>query len=252
MHSLPSLLVTTSAVKDGWIGSWSPGIGDPNFAGWFTVVAYFVAAYLCWRVYRRIPPRAHETGALGFAITLAPVLLAPLTSSARIIRTPSQMRLRSLWLGMFILMIFLGINKQLDLQTALTEIGRIVAYSGGWYGSRRTFQIFFILAVFLASVWILRSVLLLASGNGRRLAPALAGIAFLICFVVTRAASFHHIDRLLGMNFAGFKMNWILELGGIALVIYGAATVLKTWKTSPQSGKGMPKSGLAPPRKTQS
>ena len=25
---------------DGWIGSWSPGIGDPTFAGWLTAFAY--------------------------------------------------------------------------------------------------------------------------------------------------------------------------------------------------------------------
>jgi hypothetical protein len=29
------------------------------------------------------------------------------------------------------------------------------------------------------------------------------------------------------MSFEGFKMNWILELGGIALIIYGTAGVLR-------------------------
>ncbi len=135
--------------------------------------------------------------------------------------------MRGLWLGIILLLIFLGINKQLDLQTAFTELGRIAAHSGGWYAIRRKFQIVFILAVFLVSAWIFRSILLLASGQRLLLAPVLFGISFLICFVVTRAASFHHIDRLLRMNFAGFKMNWILELGGIGLIVYGAARILR-------------------------
>jgi hypothetical protein len=228
MDSRLALLLTTSSLETGWVGSWSPGIGDPNFAGWFTVVAYLVAAYLCWRVYRRIPPSTSATGVVGFANTLVPFLLAPLTTSDRIKRTPSHQRMRGLWLGIFLLLILLGINKQLDLQTAFTELGRIAARSGGWYAIRRKFQIAFIVAVFLASAWIFRSILLLASGQRLRLAPVLVGIAFLICFVVTRAASFHHIDRLLGINFAGFKMNLILELGGIALVIYGAVGALRS------------------------
>jgi hypothetical protein len=221
------VLFLASSVQTGWIGNWSPGIGDPNFAGWFTVGAYFVAAYLSWRVYRRMTPSTDATGVSGFVTTLAPLLLAPFTSSERIKRTPPQVRMRGLWLGIFVLLVLLGINKQLDLQTAFTELGRMAAHAGGWYARRRKYQIVFILAVFLASGWILRSILLLASGQGLRMAPALLGIAFLFCFVVTRAASFHHIDRLLGMSFEGFKMNWILELGGIALIIYGTAGVLR-------------------------
>jgi hypothetical protein len=217
----------SSTPATGWIGSWSPGIGDPNFAGWFTVVAYFVAVYLCWRVYRQIPPSTTASGIAGFAMTLAPFLLAPFASSARIKRTPAHLRMRGLWLGIILLLTFLGINKQLDLQTAFTELGRIAAHSGGWYADRRRFQIVFILGVLLASLWLLRSILLLASGEGLLLAPVLSGIAFLSCFVVTRAASFHHIDRLLKVNFAGLKMNWILELGGIGLIIYGAARILR-------------------------
>jgi hypothetical protein len=31
---------------------WEPGIGDPTFVGWVTVVAYVIAAYLCWRAAR--------------------------------------------------------------------------------------------------------------------------------------------------------------------------------------------------------
>ena len=35
-------------------------------------------------------------------------------------------------------------NKQLDLQTAFTELGRVLAQTEGWYEQRRTVQFWFI------------------------------------------------------------------------------------------------------------
>jgi hypothetical protein len=40
--------------EGGWIGSWSPGIGDPTVAGWATTFLYFFAVVQIWRVMRRI------------------------------------------------------------------------------------------------------------------------------------------------------------------------------------------------------
>ncbi len=42
-------LAETLPYGNGWVGNWSPGIGDPTFVGWFTVVAYFDAALACWK-----------------------------------------------------------------------------------------------------------------------------------------------------------------------------------------------------------
>jgi hypothetical protein len=47
-------------------------------------------------------------------------------------------------------------------------------------------------------------------------------MVFLLSFVAIRAASFHHVDILLSAHLAGLKLNWILELGGIAFVAFGA------------------------------
>lgn len=46
-------------------------------------------------------------------------------------------REQKLWLLIALMFIFLGINKQLDLQSALTEAGRILAIKQGWYAARR-------------------------------------------------------------------------------------------------------------------
>ncbi|MGV3773512.1 MAG: hypothetical protein ACO1QB_11460, partial [Verrucomicrobiales bacterium] len=56
---------------------------------------------------------------------------------------------------------------------------------------------------------------------------ALAGALFLTAFVLIRAASFHHVDAALKADFAGMRLNWILELTGIVLVAFGA---WKRWK----------------------
>jgi hypothetical protein len=209
----------TGDLRTGWVGSWSPGIGDPNIMGWITVVAYLWASYLCFAVHRTWRSAAGST-ARGWA--LGPIALALLGQRRRLAALPEAARMSALWKALAIGLLLLGINKQLDLQTALTEMGRIVAHSQGWYERRRRVQIDFIIGVVLAGVWLVRSVLLLAGENLPRLGLALVGVVFLCCFVAIRASSFHHVDILLGTYLGGLKVNWIMELGGIALVGFGA------------------------------
>lgn len=186
------LLAFTGGGDTGWIGRWSPGIGDPNVVGWVTVVGYLSAAILCWLACRR-----------------------------------AERRVRAFWGSLAAILLLLGINKQLDLQTALTELGRILARSEGWYGQRRIVQVVFILVVAATGFWLFRSAVMLARGNLRQMRSVLLGTLFLISFVTIRAASFHHIDHLLGIRLGGVKVNALLELGGIALVIHGAWKALR-------------------------
>jgi hypothetical protein len=179
---------------------WRPRIGDATFWGWLTVAAYGLTAILCLVVALKQPAMA--TG------------VAAINGEAR--------RQRRLWLGVAILMAFLCLNKQLDLQSLLTNIGRIVANRGGWYDARRTVQFWFVVAVGLASVaafvflaWKTRSIF-----RGRTL--LLLGLSLLLLFVVMRAASFHHVGVFLERRVLGFKLNWLLELGSIALVAVSA------------------------------
>jgi hypothetical protein len=44
------------------------------------------------------------------------------------------------------------------------------------------------------------------------------GIVFLTGFAFIRAVSLHFIDILLYRRIGGIQMNWVVELGGIALV----------------------------------
>jgi hypothetical protein len=65
---------------------------------------------------------------------------------------------RGLWLTLVPLLGFLAINKQLDLQTALTATGRCMAQAEGWYDNRALVQIGFIAGLMLAETEYRRAV----------------------------------------------------------------------------------------------
>src|SRR5678816_1896366 len=145
---------------DGWIGHWSPGIGDPTIMGWLTVVLYALGA---WQCYRLATAHSNMQGQREVAI----------------------------WWALALALLALGINKQLDLQTALTEIGRILAAKNGWYERRHDVQLEFIYGVVgVASVTAVAMVYLVRKAHPATIL-ALVGSAFLVTFVVMRAASFH-------------------------------------------------------------
>jgi hypothetical protein len=177
------------------LGDWSPGIGDPTPMGWLTVAAYFGASVGCLSARRRC---ARAQGAL-------------------------ERRAARLWLGLGVLLAALGINKQLDLQTALTELGRTLALSEGWYERRREVQVDFIGGVALTALALGLGLAFAARGQLHRFAAALAGAVFLLAFVLVRASSFHHVDLLIHTELLGLQMNWLLELSGIALIGLAAA-----------------------------
>ena len=83
-------------------GRWHPGIGDPTFLGWFTAFSYLAAAWLCRRAGRRVRGKH-----------------------------PDARRMRLAWSLMALLMLALGINKQLDLQSWLTYVGKDMAIQQG-------------------------------------------------------------------------------------------------------------------------
>jgi hypothetical protein len=175
---------------DYLMGRWHPTIGDPTFMGWLTVVAYFAGAFLTFMT--AYHARVYDRRAFLF------------------------------WWISGVLLTLLGINKQLDLQSLFTEIGRQVAKEQGWYGQRREFQFGFV-EVFTAIALGSFAVLAIKMRTlFRRFALAFTGIFFLVSFIIIRAASFHHVDKVLGTWFLGAKINWILELGGILIIIIAA------------------------------
>ncbi|MBN8630740.1 MAG: isopropylmalate isomerase [Rhodobacterales bacterium] len=168
---------------------WRLGLGDNDAVGWLTVAVYLLAAVTSMRV--------------------ALVLLGP----DALVR-----RERKFWGISALAMLLLAVNKQLDLQSLFTMIGRCNAQLMGWYDMRRVVQHDFILAVAGFGILILAILAQLLRGILKRVWPALLGIGLVCIFVLIRAASFHDVDGLIGSWAMGLKVNWLLELPGPSLV----------------------------------
>lgn len=168
---------------------WRPEIGDPEITGWLTVAVYLLAfglsALVAWR----------GRGKPG----------------------------NLFWTGTAALLLFLALNKQLDLQTALTAFGRCVSHAQGWWEYRRPVQLAFILVMLVAMVWAMRRVK--AQMNRRLLRQnrlALTGLGILCAFVLMRAVGFHLVDSLIGLRIAGIPLNFVLENIGLILIAINA------------------------------
>ena len=124
-------------------------------------------------------------------------------------------------------MVALGINKQLDLQSALTEMARILALEQGWYGDRRRYQEAFIVAVPVVGLTALAAMALLVWKAPAPTLWACTGATGLLVFVAIRATSFHGVDEMLGWHLAGLPLNWVLEMG--SLVVIGWSARKRDW-----------------------
>jgi len=167
--------------------NWTPGIGDPTIGGWVTAALYFLAMISCW-----------------------------MTAIDRSVEE------RWFWTPISAAFLCLGINKQLDLQTALTEMGRVLAIDEGWYEQRQTVQVIFIIFVAIICAVAVSVLLVWARHASASTRIAILGTISVIGYVLIRAASFHHIDKFIGSSILGFRWNWIFEMGGIITVLFAS------------------------------
>ena len=131
----------------------------------------------------------------------------------------SGIKEQRIWTAISILFLGLGINKQLDLQSALTAAGRVIAFGQGWYDQRQFVQLAFIIFTAIVCASVVITLLIWTRHAPLSTWFALLGTILVVGFVLIRAASFHHIDRFIGTTIFGFRWNWILEMGGITIVL---------------------------------
>ncbi|PIE22420.1 MAG: hypothetical protein CSA62_12455 [Planctomycetota bacterium] len=209
------MLFTILQTGLGPIDRWLERLGDSAPIDLVITFAYFACAWLGWRASRSEDRSSTE-------------------SVAQLLR----------WLA--ISLIALGINKQLDLQILLTQSGRWLAWHQGWYGERRSVQLAFLILVALASTGLLLWALLRLQPHlqrGKGLRWTLTGFALLIAFVMMRAASFHHLDRVLSWSPGVFALHKFLELGATILL---AAGLWRRLRWNQQSAAGRVQQGAKP------
>jgi hypothetical protein len=168
---------------------WHLEIGDSSLLGWLTTAAYALAAITAFAAARRA---GRAPGLAGGS--------------------------RLIWLLVTALMAFLCLNKQLDLQSLFTDIGRMIASKEGWYSERREFQKWFVLGLLAASSLGTLFAILRFHSFWKNHLLLTSGLIFLLIFIVVRAVSFHHFDAFFGTRLENVKTNEFLELGGIALI----------------------------------
>jgi hypothetical protein len=182
---------------------WSASIGDPTAMGWATVMAYFFTTLVCLEASRARPTD------------------------------------RKFWALLFVVLLFLGVNKQLDLQSALTAVGRCIAQYQGWYEDRRQVQLWFIVFLLASSGLVFFYTCVRLIGRLGRVGVALFGFGVLLIFISIRAVGFHHFDAVIGTTFLGIRLNWLLEIGGIFLIATNAVVVALKREQPRQRKSGM-------------
>jgi len=185
---------------------WRPEIGDTSLLGWLTVAAYALTVVTALAAARRA---GRAPGLAGGS--------------------------RAIWFAVAALMAFLCLNKQLDLQSLLTEIGRILSSKQGWYEQRREFQKWFVLGILAGSSLGALFLIVCFRGFWKNHLLLGSGLFFLLSFIVFRAVSIHHFDTLIGKRFENPESIGIVELGGIALVWLAALRDYRNPRKAPKA-----------------
>lgn len=167
------------------LGKWKPGIGDPSLMGWFTVFSYYLVAAIC---------------------------LLKVTS----MKLPPGGKYRQFWGFICFALIIMGLIKQFNLLSAVTETGRIIVVSCGWMEHHRIIQAWTMVLICFTGL-IVTGILYrrLSQSFSIREKMAVIGLAYLTLFVVLRAVSLHQFGTVLSYEIRGARVNWIAELFGI-------------------------------------
>ena len=165
---------------------------DLSVLAWFITAAYFGAAFLAFRA-----ARGNAGG-----------------------------RDRLFWMGCAVLLLLLGLNKQLDLQGYITTAGRSLARQEGWFEYRRLVQAAFIVLLCVGAAALLAVLAAWLRRSVAAVKVAAFGIVLLFTFILWRAASFHHMDVWVTRDVAGMRSGWWLEFAGIVVIGLSAIAYL--------------------------
>jgi len=147
-------------------------------------------------------------------------------------KAETQSEIRQVWRLQAGVLLVLGLNKQLDLQTLLIGLGRQLALAAAWYEHRREIHIIF----FTGLVAVLVLAMLKHSPALKRFARehtlTAAGDALVGAYVLIRILSIDHVDNLLGFDLEKVPALSVVEILGLFLVTAGAIKAKPATRTS--------------------
>ena len=181
--------------------TWRPAIGDPEPIGWIITFGYFAAGAFCVSAGRHQHALSIRRGSIGYPW---------------------------FWFGLAAFMFALSLNKQLDLQTLLIQIGRNLAKRGGWYRDRNDIKSVVVFGCAVIALPVLFAWMCVVCSRGRSYILSCLGVLTLLAFVGIRAMSFNpRVERLMHLPMIGSHLATVMELSGATLVGLGAYLVTR-------------------------
>lgn len=182
-------LSNTNFLKRGYQeGYWINKKGDPSVMGWLITFYYLFVFILSFYLIKKITPYIKNKKYLWF------------------------------WYVVTILIILLGINKQLDVQMLFADYARLYAKMSGIFENRKPFQhkIISLLAAIGISIFF---ILIYNFWHAPKTTWfALIGFSILFTFPLIRLVSLHSIESLLYVSVLSIRVVDILEIIGISIV----------------------------------
>jgi hypothetical protein len=174
---------------------------DPTFFGWLTTGAYAATAATCLCAALLARSRREESRRASRRVSRWPLLA---------------------WFVLALGIALLGLNKQLDLQTAVTDRLRLWAERGEWYGHRRILQAGFVIAAFCITAGVLGLLFRSIGLRSRSGWCTFAGLGLLAVYLLLRIADIERMDQWLGTSLSAPFLSAACEWAGLTLVTIGA------------------------------
>ncbi len=184
--------------------TWTLSVGDPTIGGWLTALLYMAAAIGAFYVYRRQGLFEHQVN-----------------------------RQRWLWFLFALALLFLGLNKQLDLHRLLIETARDVSQWQGWYEQRRLVQVGFIKSSAALTLLLVATFAYVFRQAYRTHILAICGLSLLAAYAIIRVTVFQTPDVLWWHFRFGFQVNWLLECIGLVLILINETLLLRPKPNGP-------------------
>ena len=129
------------------------------------------------------------------------------------------------WLLVILILFVFGINKQLDLQVLLVEIGRPIAVKSGWYESRRIVQALFAFVLTGIAGLFAAMMVFLVRRHWHDNLLALLGLLILCIYGIIETMSQSHVGFSLdSYEKWGFRLTDMIEMAGILLILANTLT----------------------------
>jgi hypothetical protein len=126
------------------------------------------------------------------------------------------------WFLTAAVLLMMAIGRSADLGGWVSELGRRMAHSEGWYANRRKPQA--IVVGTLGAIWfgVVVASLWRVPERRRRYLPTALAVFTLLCFAAIRLISLHQVDAFFRREVLGAQIETIVELSLLLLTIAAA------------------------------